>query len=545
MSKQTPKKYIKGSVIIALYLLFLLWTQSWLGLILLPILIDIYFTRFLPWGFWKNFSNPIIKTVFSWLDAIIFALIAVYFVNIFIFQNYQIPTSSLEKTLLVGDHLFVSKLSYGPRIPNTPIAVPITHNTMPNGKSKSYLETPHWDYKRIKGLGKVKRGDIVVFNYPSGDTVVSNAQEMDFYKLAYEIGYNLVGVPPQLDSLSIDQERTYFSQVYEEGKKVILGAPQFYGELITRPVDRRENYVKRCVGLPGDTLEIKKSKIYINNKLSENAPDVQYNYYVQTSGQPIPEKIFRELGINKDDRSWIRQDLYVRDRTQNNQLIYHQEGATKKEIDSAIQQYGSSNKYSVELSYQNLSKFLIKNGFDSKGLQGKSHFIYHLPLTQKMAEALATNTTLISHIIQEPIVKEQYDDSYQELLIYPLNKRTKWDKNEYGPLWIPKRGETIQLSLDNLPIYERCIRVYEGNTLEVRDNKIHINGKEATAYTFKLDYYWMMGDNRDNSLDSRYWGFVPEDHIVGKPLFVWLSLEKDYGWFDGHIRWSRFFKWIK
>ncbi|MGL5261484.1 MAG: signal peptidase I, partial [Bacteroides sp.] len=232
-------------------------------------------------------------------------------------------------------------------------------------------------------------------------------------------------------------------------------------------------------------------------------------------------------------------------RTQNNQLIYHQEGATKKEIDSAIQQYGSSNKYSVELSYQNLSKFLIKNGFDSKGLQGKSHFIYHLPLTQKMAEALATNTTLISHIIQEPIVKEQYDDSYQELLIYPLNKRTKWDKNEYGPLWIPKRGETIQLSLDNLPIYERCIRAYEGNTLEVRDNKIHINGKEATAYTFKLDYYWMMGDNRDNSLDSRYWGFVPEDHIVGKPLFVWLSLEKDYGWFDGHIRWSRFFKWIK
>ena len=545
MRKQTPKKHIKGGIVITLYLLFLIWAKSWLGLLLLPLLIDIYFTRFIPWGFWKKYNNPLLRTLFSWVDAILFALVAVYFVNLFIFQNYQIPTSSLEKTLLVGDHLFVSKLSYGPRIPNTPLAVPITHNTMPNGKTKSYLEKPHWDYKRIKGFGRIKRNDIVVFNYPAGDTVALNIQDMDYYKLAYNYGYNIIGVAPQLDSMSLTEERSYFNQIYTEGKKAIASAPQYYGEVITRPVDRRENYVKRCVGLPGDTLSIVKSKIYINNKLSENAPHVQYNYFVQTTGAPISEKTFKELGVNKDDRYWIRQDLYVRDRVQNNQVIYHQEGATQKEIDEAILKYTSSNKYSVQLSHQKLAQFLIQNGFDAEGLRGKSKFIYHIPLTQKMAETLATNTALVSHIIQEPNVSAYMDEAYQELLIYPLNKRTHWDKNNYGPIWIPQKGATIALSLANLPLYERCISAYEGNKLEVQGNTIYINDVETKEYTFQLDYYWMMGDNRDNSLDSRYWGFVPEDHIVGKPLFVWLSLEKDNGWFDGHIRWSRFFKWIK
>ena len=545
MQNKIQKNHIKGGVIIALYLLFLIWVKSWMGLILLPLIIDIYFTRFIPWGFWKKYSNPIAKTLFSWLDAIIFALIAVYFVNIFIFQNYQIPTSSLEKSLLVGDHLFVSKLSYGPRIPNTPLALPITHNSLPGDRGKSYLETPHWDYKRVKGLGQIHRNDIVVFNYPAGDTVALAAQNWDFYKLAYEIGYNTTQRIPLLDSLTVAEQREYFSKIYSEGKNILASLPEYYGEIINRPVDRRDNYVKRCLGLPGDTLQIKNSLVYINGTLNPNAPDVQYNYYIQTTGPRIPEKVFKELGINIADRSLFRRDVRVEDRTINNQIIFHQEGVNDTDLEEIKTKYMSSNKYSIFITNAAEAEFLSKAGFESEGFRAQNKFIYILPLTKAMYNILSNNKALVSHIIQEPSTDKISDSEYQKLLIYPLNGYTKWDKNNYGPIWIPKKGETINLSLSNLPIYERCISTYEKNKLEIVDNTIFINGKEATQYTFKMDYYWMMGDNRDASLDSRYWGFVPEDHIVGKPLFIWLSLEKDNDWFDGHIRWNRFFKWVR
>lgn len=538
------KRQIKGIIFIVLYLLFLVWVKSWLGLILLPFLIDIYFTRFIPWGFWRKFTNPIAKTLFSWFDAILFALVAVYFVNIFVFQNYQIPTSSLEKSLLVGDHLFVSKLSYGPRIPNTPIALPIAHNTLPSG-GKSYFDSPHWDYKRVKGLGEIQRNDIVVFNYPSGDTVASDLTNVDFYRLAYEIGYNVNKNVPLLDSMSTQEQRDYFESIYAEGRKVVETLPQYYGDIMSRPVDRRDNYVKRCLALPGDTLQIIDSKVYIDGKLNPDAPDVQFNYYVQTTGPRIPEKVFKELGINNDDKYLFRRDVRVEDKASNNQVIYHAEGLNNEDLEKVINKYSNSARYAVLVINGTEANFLNQEGFDSNGFRADDKFIYKIPLTKEMYQTLKVNTALISKIIQEPNTARIADANYQKLLIYPLDGYTQWDKNDYGPIWVPKKGETIELSLENLPIYERCIAVYEGNKLEVKDGKIYINQEQTDKYTFKMSYYWMMGDNRDNSLDSRYWGFVPEDHIVGKPLFIWLSLEKDNGWFDGKIRWNRFFKWVK
>ncbi len=544
MKQFNKKQIIKGAIVIGLYLVFLIWAKSWLGLILVPFIFDIYFTKKIPWGFWKKMEPSFIRTLFSWLDAIIFALIAVTIVNIFIFQNYQIPTSSLEKSLLVGDHLFVSKLSYGPRIPNTPLGIPFAHNTI-GADTKSYLETPHWDYKRIKGLGDIKRNDIVVFNYPSGDTVASLATNMDFYKLAYEIGYNVDKNIPNLDQLSKLEQLKYFSHVYELGKNTITTLPQYYGNLIQRPVDRRDNYVKRCLGLPGDTLEIRNSQVYINGTINADAKDVQFNYYVQTTGPAIPQKLFKELGINLDDQSIVRRDAYVEDKTQSNKVVFHQQGITDEQLELLQNKYGSSNKYNLYIINKGVTDFLSQKGFDDEGFAGKNKIIYHIPLTKEMYHRLNSNKALIHKMVQEPDAIEISENNYTGLLIYPLNGNTHWDKNNYGPIWIPKKGETITLTLDNYAIYERCIRAYEKNKIEIINGEIFINNIKTNQYTFNMDYYWMMGDNRDNSLDSRYWGFVPMDHIVGKPLFIWLSLEKDNAWFQGKIRWNRFFKWVK
>jgi signal peptidase I len=412
------------------------------------------------------------------VDALVFSLIAVYFVNIYLFQNYQIPSSSLEKSLLVGDFLYVSKASYGPRIPNTPLSMPLAQHTLPVLNTKSYIEYPQWSYKRVKGLGKIKHNDIVVFNFPAGDTLALNQQQMDFYLLAMREGRRLYPNKVNMDSLTREQQNIVLDLYYNAGRKYILDNPKVYGEVITRPVDRRENYVKRCVGLPGDSLKIVGGQVYVNNVAIENAEGVQFNYLVQTTGGYIPDAYFRELGISSDDQNMLA---------------------------------GSRN--------------------------GQLNPVYHLPLTRKMVETLSENKGLISKIkmeTEEEMVGE----------MYPLKMYTKWDRDNYGPIWIPAKGATITLTKDNLPIYERCIRTYEGNTLEEKEEGIYINGQKTDSYTFKMDYYWMMGDNRHNSLDSRYWGFVPEDHVVGKPIFVWLSLDKDRGWFDGKIRWNRLFKWI-
>lgn len=474
MRKATRKQWIKFSVVTVLYLLFLVWVKSWLGLIVVPFIFDAYISKIIPWDFWKRSKNKTVRSVMGWVDAIVFALVAVYFVNIFFFQNYQIPSSSLEKSLLVGDFLFVSKMSYGPRVPNTPLSMPLAQHTLPVVNTKSYIEYPQWDYKRVKGFGKVKLNDIVVFNFPAGDTVATapDYQATDFYSICYQLGEHVYNKKINMDSLTREQQRIVYDLYYNAGRQEVLSNPQTFGKVVYRPVDRRENYVKRCVGLPGDTLQIIDRTIYLNGKAQQDPENVQYNYLVETTGRPIPQELFRELGISNDD-------------TRNR----NPEGT-----------------------------------------------MYLLPLTNKAYQALKGRKDLIARIEVDP---ESYSTG-----IYPQNLYKKWTRDNYGPVWIPKKGETVRLTLDNLPVYERPIGVYEGNSLEVKDGKIYINGKQTDTYTFKMDYYWMMGDNRHNSADSRYWGFVPEDHVVGKPIVVWLSLDKDRGWFDGKIRWNRLFKWV-
>ena len=493
MRQATRAQWIKCAIAILLYLVFLLWVRSWWGLIVVPFIFDIYITKKIPWSFWKKSKNPAVRSVMSWVDAIVFALVAVYFVNIYIFQNYQIPSSSLEKSLLVGDFLYVSKMSYGPRVPNTPLSMPLAQHTLPVFNTKSYIERPQWKYKRVPGFGKVKLNDIVVFNFPAGDTVAVNYQQTtDFYTLAYGEGQRIYSKQIEMDSLTRSQQRAIYDLYYDAGRKQILNNPRTYGEVLWRPVDRRENYVKRCVGLPGDTLQIVDGQVMIDGKAIENPENLQFNYFVQTTGPYIPEDMLRELGISKDDTMLIEDSGW--------------EGG------------------------------LLDMGLDNRNAQGKLNPVYHLPLTKKMYDTLLGNKKLISKIVMEP---EEYAGQ-----MYPLNLYTKWNRNNYGPIWIPAKGATITLTEDNLPIYERCIVAYEGNKLEVKPDGIYINGEKTNEYTFKMDYYWMMGDNRHNSADSRYWGFVPEDHVVGKPIVVWLSLDKDRGWFDGKIRWNRLFKWV-
>jgi len=489
MRKATRRQWINCGIVTVLYLLFLVWVKSWLGLIVVPLIFDAYITKIVPWSFWKRSKNKAVRTVMSWVDAIVFALVAVYFVNTFFFQNYQIPSSSLEKSLLVGDFLFVSKMSYGPRVPNTPLSMPLAQHTLPVFNCKSYIEFPQWGYKRAPGFGKVERNDIVVFNFPAGDTVAINYQQTDFYTLCYEVSHTTIP-RVNMDSLTREQQKAAYDIYYAEGRKLVLENPTEFGKIVVRPVDRRENYVKRCVGIPGDILKIVNGQVYVNNIPMKNPENLQFNYLVQTTGPNIPEELFQELGVSEADRN------------------------------------------TASLSENELYSM----GFTSTNGQSKLNPIYDLPLTKKAYQTLLGNKKLVAKIK----IKSEKDPTQ----LYPLNFYTKWDRNNYGPIWIPKKGATINLTAENLAIYERPIRNYEGNKLEVKGGKIYINGKQTNSYTFKMDYYWMMGDNRDNSADSRYWGFVPEDHVVGKPILVWLSLDKDKGWFSGKIRWNRLFKFV-
>ncbi|MDP0495342.1 MAG: S26 family signal peptidase, partial [Verrucomicrobiota bacterium JB024] len=267
---------------------------------------DLYITRKINWTYWKKIENPILRGILGWLDALLFAMVALYFVNTYVFQNYQIPSSSLEKTLLVGDYLYVSKVSYGPRKPMTPIHLPFVQNTMPWG-GKSYFTWPKWDFERIAGLGEVERGDIVVFNFPAGDTVASNYPASDIYSMAYYAGLQRVASGVVMDSLTEAQQVALYKKAYSEGMQVVRKSPAAYGELVTHPVDRRENYVKRCVAVAGDTLSIKDGLLYIDGKLTPDAPKVQHNYFIQTQGMTIPDALMTDLGISQEDR--VRIDL--------------------------------------------------------------------------------------------------------------------------------------------------------------------------------------------------------------------------------------------
>ena len=416
--------------------------------------------------------------VLDWVDAILFALVGVYIINTFFFQNYQIPTSSLEKSLLVGDFLCVSKVSYGARSPMTPLSLPLMQHTIPWLDIKSYLDKPQLEYKRF-GSDEVQRGDIVVFNYPSGDSVVTKYQNGDYYHLKMQVG-----------------------------REQIVNDPDQFGELIYRPVDRRENYVKRCVGLPGDTIAFIDDVVYIDGVAQAIPENRQLKYVVQTDGTPIPPAVFDQLTISQDDR------------------VYQQ------------------NEYPTATPQD--SMILTQAGL--KMNEGKNILLYSsLFLTQDKVDLLLKQPYVLTVMTQNQFLnntKSKRDMIYNPAYPIYYYKNRQVRHGDFPALWIPKRGATITFDTDveyKVAAYERCIKNYEFNDFRYENGQVYINGQPAKDYTFKLDYYFMSGDNRDNSADSRAWGFVPEDHIVGKPLFIWLSLDKDKGWFDGKIRWNRLF----
>jgi len=459
MENLFQRKYLKFFVVSILYVLVVIWIGSWWLLIGLGVIYDLYVSEKVNWTFWKSRTRK--NNVFiEWLDALIFAVLAVTLINIFLFQNYKIPTGSMEKSLLIGDRLFVSKIAYGPRMPFTPIAVPFTQNTLPFTNGKSWSDLVHLPYKHLAGLEKVKNNDAVVFNFPEGDTVVVEDQVTSYYEIVRSTARSL----RQRDEI-LKKEIKSDEEYYKLGRSEVWKN----NHIIYRPIDRTDNYVKRCVGIPGDTVTIIKGDLFINGKKVPENTTQQTDYIVQTNGSTINPKAFERLNIAKEDQDMMEGVRYL------------------------------------------------------------------LPLTRSNAEALSkfTNVTSVTRVIGTP---GEYSP-----VIFPHKPSYIWDEDNFGPLWIPSKGSVVKLNTSNLCLYERIIKVYEHNELRIEGSTIYINNKPADNYTFKMNYYWMMGDNRHRSADSRYWGFVPEDHIIGKPKFIWLSTDKELQGFK-KIRFNRILK---
>lgn len=367
----------------------------------------------------------------DWLDAIVFALVAAVIIRGNIFELYQIPSSSMEKSLMVGDHLLVSKLAYGPRVPMTILSLPLMHNTVPltGERVESYLRWPQLPYHRYWGYTHVKRYDAVVFNFPEGDTTL----------------------------------RAYPSNLITYYDAVVTGNQEALREgYFVRPLDKKQHYIKRCIGLPGETLEIRDREVYIDGQRIALPKDAQFKYYPYFKQGTNVQRLLDNYGVSYDDMS------------------------------AALAGYG-------------------------------------LPLTTGQYLQLSKS----DHILAlEPFA---IYDMGEGARMFPHTDSNRWSQNNYGPVHIPAKGEVIKLTSENLPIYRRLITVYEGNELEVRDGQIYINGTATDEYTCKQDYYWMMGDSRHNSQDSRFWGFVPEDHIVGKAKTILWSWDKDHR----RVRWNR------
>lgn len=446
-------KWVRFGVVSMIYILwFVVWARNPWMLLGVLIIYDLYISKIMYRLFWEKHTerkrtNPSYRRAAEWVEAILFATVAASIIKIFIFGMYVIPTSSMEKTLLVGDYLYVSKVAYGPQMPNTPLSFPFVHNTMPFSQTKrSYSDAIQCPYKRLRGFRSIQRNDAVVFNYPMGDTVIVPMGGMDYYDLLRVYQYNLGDAEGR-------------KKLYEERK------------VVYRPVDKRENYIKRAVALPGDTIRIVNTDVYVNGQKQIDIPGKQFRYYVKTNGTTINPQILNDMGIGPEDYYYNAHD----------------------------------NIYTIFLTEKNLARI------------------------QKLGNIV-------------DVLRHENEGGNPD--VFPQNERFDWTEDNFGPLWVPKKGVTIPLSMDNLPLYHRIIETYEGNKLEVKDGGIFINGEAADSYTFKMDYYFMMGDNRHNSLDSRFWGFVPEDHLVGRASFVWLSLDKNKS-FPNNIRWNRMFTRVR
>lgn len=463
----TKRNWISLTLWLAVSLAFCVWLGNWWLFILLALFFfDLYISRFIPWRWWEKSESKTLRGVMGLVEDLVVVLVLVSVLNLFFFQMFKIPTSSLEKTNLVGDHLIVSKVNYGPRVPMTPLALPLVHNQIPVIGGKSFSEAIKLPYRRLKGFENIKRGDIVVFNFPAGDTVPTKVLNPDYYTLVHQYGR---------DRIKRDRET--------------------FGEIIYRPVDMRDHYVKRLVGMPGDSLQVKSNSLFINGQKQPWPREAQLNYFVQTKGGTFSTEELEKLGISKDD-------IFALDGADPSYIPLYNALHLEPDTTRAVPTYG---------------------------------MIYHFPLTNGMLETLKKHSE-VKKIVLEP------DPAEDQFTTYPLGAGYGWTRDNYGPIWIPKKGATVSLSLSNLTLYERVIRNFEGHTLEVRGQNIIIDGQKATEYTFGMDYFFMMGDNRHNSADSRAWGFVPEDHIVGKPVLIWISIDKNKSLFGGGFRWDRFLR---
>jgi len=406
----------------------------------------------------------------EWVSSIVFAIVAATLVHTYFIQPYVIPTGSLERTLRIGDLLFVSKFHYGARTPMTTIAAPMVHDTIPGLGIRSYLKKPQLPYFRLPGFEKVKKNDIVVFSWPA-DTV-----------------------------------RVFFKK--EKGVK--------------KPIDKKSNYVKRCVGAPGDSLAVIDGVVYINGELlqlSDRAkPQYDYNVYSQKG---VSSRLLVRLGVNEFTRKYLSAPL--------NQNQFE---AVSKYLIAG----GQNASGDIELITDASGippKVIRQAGLSLREETGRQRTV---TLTDEMLQELRNNTDIDSVVkIVEPKGIKGYN-------IFPHHPLYPWNNDNFGPIYIPQKGATIELTPKVLPLYKKIIRDYEGNTVGVSGNQISINGKVTDSYTFKQDYYWMMGDNRDHSEDSRSWGYVPANHIVGKPIFIWLSFDNfNKGITQWKPRWDRIF----
>ena len=438
-------KWVKFSIVSFFYILiFTVWTRNLFSLLLLPVIYDYYISKKYKVWFWnKHLSikakNSTYKFISGWVDAIVVALVVATILRTFLIEMYVIPSPSMEKTLLVGDYIGVSKVTYGPKVPNTPLALPLVHNINPlDAESKSYVEWIKWGYKRLAGFRDVERGDVIVFNYPQGDTVLVSDPQMNYYTLKRHYGKEY------LDNIS---------------------------KIMVHPVDKRDNYIKRAVAISGDLFAVKDGDVYIGGKREDVVSTMLKQYSIQFNPGAITRTVMESNSISESD---------ITSFNKNQMKVF----ISKDQAD-------------------NLSKL--------NGVQN-----------------------VVRMINNDPSID-----------VFPYDTLNyKFNEDNFGPITIPQKGATVSINANNLSLYHRIITAYEKNTLELKDNgDIYINGLKTHSYTFKMNYFFAMGDNRDNSLDSRFFGFVPEDHIVGSASFIWMSIDNSKS-FPKNIRFSRMFKSI-